>query len=399
MKNVNTLLIVTALLAGMIGCAPAQYNLTISSSEGGEVTSPGEGDFFYDEGRVVYLVAEAAEGYHLENWTGDVGTVADVSDSTTTITMNGGYSITANFSKNIYPYSGSTRLHPGVNSSEYTWFSFVPDDVRRSSTYYILLTAEGGNPDYGSTIENVEGSTTLFRGTQLFSNLIYIGVAIPRGEGWRGEYAVAMPASVFSDDIDKKFYRPDLKVSAIIEDFTSELESYGIEIHDKVLIWGFSNSAMFAQRYCFLHPEKVKAVSIGQAGGALTMGMDTYSNNELDWPVGINDYGNLTSVDFNANAYNSIPKFIFIGEDDTGPYQSTVYSPVYGWNTEIFTVEQCQILYDIADTDPTRVQNQSAIMNDNGDNITFKMYPEIGHVFSWQMLSDAGAFFTDIINK
>ena len=396
-------LITVALIVGMVGCEPTpsptpQYDLTIASTEGGNVTNPGERMFTYDEGAVVNLVAEADEGYHLENWTGDLDTIADVNDATTTITMNGGYSITANFSKNIYPYSGSIILHERSNSEEYTWFSFVPDDLRRSSTYYILLAAEGGNTDYEATIQNVRGLTTLFHQIQSLSNLIYIGVAIPRGEG-QGEYAVAMPASVFSDVIDKKFYRPDLKVSAIIEDFTGELESYGIRIHDKVLMWGFSNMAMFAQRYCFLHPEKVKAVAIGQAGGALTMGMDTYSNNELDWPVGTNNFSILTSVDFNVNAYNSIPKFIFIGEEDTGPYQSTVYSPVFGWNTEIFTVEQCQILYDIADTDPIRVQNQSVIMNNNGDNITFKMYPGIGHEFSWQMRYDAGVFFTNIINE
>lgn len=313
--------------------------------------------------------------------------------------VDNGSSDSSSDTKIDYPYSGSVRLHTGLNSEEYTWFSFVPDDLKQSSTYYILFTVDGGNTDYEATIENVRGLTTFLSSNPSFSNLIYIGVAIPRGEG-QGEYAVAMPASVFSDVIDKKFYRPDLKVSTIIEDFTSELESYGIKIHDKVLIGGFSNSAMFAQRYCFLHPEKVKAVAIGQAGGALTMGMDTYSNNELDWPVGTNNFSSLTSVDFNVNAYNSIPKFIFIGEEDTGPYQSTVYSPEYGWNTEIFTVDQCQILYDIADTDPIRVQNQSIIMNNNGDNISFKMYPGIGHEFSSEMQYDVDVFLlTSLTNR
>ncbi|MFO7773019.1 MAG: hypothetical protein R6V59_03625 [Dehalococcoidia bacterium] len=400
-KRVGIFLITAALIPGMVGCdaSHVRYDLSISSTAGGSVTAPGEATFTYDAGTVVDLVAEPDEGYHFVNWIGDVSMIADVENSMASITINGDYSITANFSKKIdYPYSGSVRLHRGFDSEEYTWFSFVPDDLRQSSTYYILLTAEGGNTDYGATIQNVRRLTAFFSSNPSLSNLICIGVAIPRGEG-QGEYAVAMPASVFSHVIDKKFYRPDLKVSAIIEDFTSELRSYGIQINDKVLMWGFSNSAMFAQRYCFLHPEKVKAVAIGQAGGALTMGMDTYSNNGLDWPVGTNDFSILTSVDFDAHAYNSIPKFIFIGEEDTGPYQSTVYSPVYGWNLEIFTADQCRILYDIADTDPMRVQNQSVIMNNNGDNISFKMYPGIGHHFSSQMQFDAGVFFTSIINE
>jgi branched-chain amino acid transport system substrate-binding protein len=89
-----------ALSVGLIGCGGEQireYSLTISSTEGGSVTTPGEETFTYDEGEVVNLTAEADEGYHFVNWTDDVDTIADVEDATTTITLNGDYSITANF--------------------------------------------------------------------------------------------------------------------------------------------------------------------------------------------------------------------------------------------------------------------------------------------------------------
>jgi TRAP-type C4-dicarboxylate transport system substrate-binding protein len=101
MKTLSTFVITVALIVGLVGCAPAptQYNLTISSTEGGSVTTPGEGtgSFTYDEGKVVDLVAEAEEGYQFVNWTGDVDTVANINAASTTITMNDNYSITANF--------------------------------------------------------------------------------------------------------------------------------------------------------------------------------------------------------------------------------------------------------------------------------------------------------------
>ena len=75
----------------------AIYDLTISSTEGGSVTEPGEGVFTYDEGTVVDLVADADKGYRFVEWTGDVGTIADVYVTNTTITMNGDYAITADF--------------------------------------------------------------------------------------------------------------------------------------------------------------------------------------------------------------------------------------------------------------------------------------------------------------
>lgn len=74
-----------------------QHTLTISSAAGGSVTTPGEGNFTYEEGTGFYLVAEAEEGYYFVNWTGDVDTIADVNSASTRITMNDNYSITANF--------------------------------------------------------------------------------------------------------------------------------------------------------------------------------------------------------------------------------------------------------------------------------------------------------------
>jgi uncharacterized repeat protein (TIGR02543 family) len=95
--RVTILLITMALIAGMAGCAPTQYQLTISSASGGSVITPGEGTFTYNEGKVVRLVARSALGYQFVKWTGDVETVNTVNSFVTTITINGDYSLTANF--------------------------------------------------------------------------------------------------------------------------------------------------------------------------------------------------------------------------------------------------------------------------------------------------------------
>jgi len=96
-KRVSIFLITVALIIGMVSCEPVQYTLSISSTLGGTVTVPGEGAFTYDAGTVVDLVATPDPGYLFVNWTGDISTIADVYDAETIITMNGDYSITANF--------------------------------------------------------------------------------------------------------------------------------------------------------------------------------------------------------------------------------------------------------------------------------------------------------------
>jgi len=109
------------------------YSLTVDSTDGGEVTSPGEDTFPYDCGTEVDLVATAALGYHFVEWTGDIGTIADVDAAETNITMSGNYSITANFG----PFSGGN----GTAEDPYQiadWYRL--DDVRNYlSSHFILI--------------------------------------------------------------------------------------------------------------------------------------------------------------------------------------------------------------------------------------------------------------------
>jgi len=95
--GVSLCLLIIVLIAGMTGCAGIEYGLAISSTAGGSVTTPGEGTFAYNTGAVVSLVANPLSGYRFVNWTGDVGTVANVNVASTTITIDDRYFITANF--------------------------------------------------------------------------------------------------------------------------------------------------------------------------------------------------------------------------------------------------------------------------------------------------------------
>ena len=85
------------------------YKLSIVSTGGGSVVAPGEGTYTRASGMVVSLVASPASGYQFVNWTGDVGTIANVNAASTTIAMHGNYSITARFARSI-PVAGTASL-------------------------------------------------------------------------------------------------------------------------------------------------------------------------------------------------------------------------------------------------------------------------------------------------
>ena len=151
-----------ALIAGMVRCAPATlYDLTISSSEGGSVTTPDEATSTYREGRVVDLVAEADEGYRFVEWTGAVDTVADVNDAITTITMNDDYSITANLEEipeydlTISSTAGGSVTTPGEGTFAYYEGADV-ELVAQADEGYQFVNWTGDMDD----IANVNDATT-----------------------------------------------------------------------------------------------------------------------------------------------------------------------------------------------------------------------------------------------
>jgi hypothetical protein len=102
-KSILTVAIMLSLSIGITGCGyeaipEGQYTLAISSSRCGYVSGPGEGVFVYDKGTVVELVASGVGNSPFVEWIGDVSTVANVKDATTSITMHGDYAIKATFS-------------------------------------------------------------------------------------------------------------------------------------------------------------------------------------------------------------------------------------------------------------------------------------------------------------
>ena len=88
-------------ITAIAGEANPRYTLTISSSAGGSVVEPGEGEFAYEAGTVVELAARPHEHYGFSRWTGDVDTIADVTAALTSITMQSSHSITATFGEEI----------------------------------------------------------------------------------------------------------------------------------------------------------------------------------------------------------------------------------------------------------------------------------------------------------
>ncbi len=91
-----------------------KYKLTVTSTEGGRVSTPGEGVFDYEHCTQVTLRAEPSSGYWFVEWAGDVDKLDDPASPYTTISMEGDYRIKAVFERKMHVLSVSSTEHGEV---------------------------------------------------------------------------------------------------------------------------------------------------------------------------------------------------------------------------------------------------------------------------------------------
>ncbi|MEJ5260648.1 MAG: carbohydrate binding domain-containing protein [Anaerohalosphaeraceae bacterium] len=97
-KSVTTL--------ALTGYTGPSRTLIVSSTPGGTVISPGTGTFSYGNGTQVSLTASAAADYRFTGWTGtavDAGKVAEPAAASTTVLVDGDYTVTATFALDELP--------------------------------------------------------------------------------------------------------------------------------------------------------------------------------------------------------------------------------------------------------------------------------------------------------
>jgi hypothetical protein len=139
---------------------PIQYTLTTTAGTGGTITAPPTSPTTHDAGEVVIITAAPSTGYHFVNWTGDVSTVDDVNAASTTITMNGDYSITANFAIDTHTLTvaagtGGTITAPPSPVTTHDYGSVV-SIIAASATGYHFVDWTGDV----STVDDVNAAST-----------------------------------------------------------------------------------------------------------------------------------------------------------------------------------------------------------------------------------------------
>lgn len=125
-------------------------------------------------------------------------------------------------------------------------------------------------------------------------------------------YYQQLSKECFDISADNPLYRIDLQVLNIINQAKERIAKYA-NISEKIFLNGYSASGVFAQRFALLHPEIIDTLCVGGASGSIPM-----PTAELQYPLGIADYYNITGKSFDYEAYSQIKFRYYVGSlEDT----------------------------------------------------------------------------------
>lgn len=161
----------------------------------------------------------------------------------------------------------------------------------------------------------------------------------------------------------------DEQLLAMIDDARARLRERGLTVCDRVLMDGFSASAMFTSRFLMLHPERVQAVTVGAPGGWPMVPLAVHDGEPLPYPAGTADYAERFGRPFPARAVTRIPMLLYLGahdDNDAVPYADS------------FPPDVADVVWrHFGHTPQARWEPARAAFA--GHDATFRTYDDLGH--------------------
>jgi dienelactone hydrolase len=200
---------------------------------------------------------------------------------------------------------------------------------------------------------------------------------------WR-VYTHALDRDVMTLPDDDPLARLDRQLLAMIDHARTLLAGSGHELAPDVLMFGFSASGTFVNRFTALHPERVCGVAAGGVNGLPILPRGQLDGERLPFPIGVADLGELTGRPFAADAWREVPQLVFMGAadaNDTLPYDDA-------WNDD----ERALIGRVLGETMmPDRWERAQELLADV-PGLTLRTYAGRGHEVDDEIAADVRAF-------
>lgn len=272
----------------------------------------------------------------------------------------------------------------------YPYYLYVPPELRgpaaRSERQTILVLPNNtGVLDDSFEVHEADVRKRMEVGRQVASALrvMVLMPVFPRPKtDWR-IYTHALDRDALTTD-KKEYRRFDLQLIAMIDDARARMRTHGLRFDRKVLLNGFSATGMFANRFTFLHPTRVKAAAIGSPGGWPMAPAAEFTGKALRYPIGTADFKAVTGKKLDLVNLRKVPLFVFLGDKDEND------SVIFG---DSYEEEDKALMFELFGKTPVeRWESSKQLYRANKLNAEFKLYPGVGHTVSPEMRQEVREF-------
>jgi len=183
------------------------------------------------------------------------------------------------------------------------------------------------------------------------------------------------PANILRDgnlEGYKYLYEGHIRYDQILIDLVSELRDTFAFAEARFLLGGFSGGGQFAHRFCYLHPEMLKAVSVAAPGSVTLLDQD------LPWWPGIGSVAELFGHEVDLHTLKSVKVQLIVGANDTRDDEVSFRTRSKSYMASRNRVERLHSLH--------------TCLLGHGINAKLEIVPHSGHNFSY-LLPQIAEFF------
>jgi pimeloyl-ACP methyl ester carboxylesterase len=190
---------------------------------------------------------------------------------------------------------------------------------------------------------------------------------------------------------DGPLRRIDNQLLHMIEDARERLARRNLVVPEAVFMCGFSASGSFANRFAFLHPDKVLGVAVGGINALPMAPIARRAGRVLRFPLGIADLDPLTEGRADLPTWRKVPQMIFMGTLDDN--DAAKFSDAYSDD------ERRTITVAFGAKMDARWQTLQQIYLEQKPAVTFVTYGGVGHGTDGRINRDVANFFDSILRK
>ena len=213
--------------------------------------------------------------------------------------------------------AGLSRISAN-SAKQFFWpyYLYIPPNIKSPAVLLVQPNNTGTVSD-DPTVHDAS-ARALIEGTRSWADELgvpYLVPTFPRPASLAVGYTHALDRDALLATVPE-YRRIDLQLIAMIGDARSVLSGKGISVATKVFMVGMSASGSFVSRFAMLHPDMLRAASVGAPGFGPIVPVSSWTGQRLPYPEGIADLVDLGGSSFDVPTFRTVALQLYVGDED-----------------------------------------------------------------------------------